>query len=122
MKLLLVEDSHRLVEALSYILTKHGYTVDTAAEGETGCCLAITGVYDILVLDRMLPKKDGISIIKEVRRLNLDTPILLLTARDSAQDQQEGMDAGADDYLVKPFATAELLARLHALASRQMNH
>lgn len=122
MKLLLVEDSHRLVEALSYILTKHGYTVDTAAEGETGCSLAITGVYDILVLDRMLPKKDGISIIKEVRRLNLDTPILLLTARDSAQDQQEGMDAGADDYLVKPFAAAELLTRLHALASRQMNH
>ena len=115
MKLLLVEDSCRLLDALAHILKKHGYTVDTASDGETGCELATTNNYDILVLDRMLPKKDGLSIIKEVRKHNTTTPILLVSARDSTNDQSDGLAAGADDYLTKPFATDELLSRLRTL-------
>lgn len=120
MKLLLVEDSSRLLEALAHLLKKHGYIVDTALDGETGCNLATTNNYDILVLDRMLPKKDGLAIIREVRKLKITTPILLLTAKDSLNDQMEGMDAGADEYLIKPFSTDELLTRLCALASKQV--
>ena len=119
MKLLLVEDSCRLSEALSHILKKHGYIVDTALDGEAGFNMATTAAYDILILDRMLPKRDGLDIVKEVRKLKIDTPILLLTAKDTTQDRIEGLDAGADDYLVKPFSTDELLARLRALARRQ---
>lgn len=119
MKLLLVEDSCRLSEALSHILKKHGYIVDTALDGEAGFNMATTAAYDILILDRMLPKRDGLDIVKEVRKLKIDTPILLLTAKDTTKDRIEGLDAGADDYLVKPFSTDELLARLRALARRQ---
>jgi len=119
MKLLLVEDSCRLSEALSHILKKHGYIVDTALDGEAGFNMATTTAYDILILDRMLPKRDGLDIVKEVRKLKIDTPILLLTAKDTTKDRIEGLDAGADDYLVKPFSTDELLARLRALARRQ---
>jgi DNA-binding response OmpR family regulator len=118
MKLLLVEDSCRLLDALAHVLTKYGYIVDTASDGETGCNLATTNNYDILVLDRMLPKKDGLSIIKEVRDRNITTPILLVSARDSTNDQSDGLAAGADDYLIKPFATDELLARLRELIHR----
>ncbi len=121
MKLLLVEDSSRLLEALAHLLKKHGYIVDTALDGETGCHLATANNYDILVLDRMLPKKDGLAIIREVRKLKITTPILLLTARDSINDQMEGMNAGADDYLIKPFSTDELLTRLCALSSKLVN-
>ncbi|WP_094604854.1 Response regulator MprA [Sporomusa silvacetica DSM 10669] len=119
MRLLLVEDSGRLSEALAHILKKHGYIVETALDGETGFTLATTEAYDILVLDRMLPQRDGLDIVKTVRKLKIDTPILLLTAKDSTQDRIDGLDAGADDYLVKPFSTDELLARLRALARRQ---
>jgi len=119
MKLLLVEDSCRLSEALSHILKKHGYIVDTALDGEAGFNMATRAAYDILILDRMLPKRDGLDIVKEVRKLKIDTPILLLTAKDTTKDRIEGLDAGADDYLVKPFSTDELLARLRALARRQ---
>ncbi|MBP2635257.1 MAG: mprA 3 [Firmicutes bacterium] len=115
MKLLLVEDSCRLLDALAHILKKHGYIVDTASDGEIGCDLATTNHYDVLVLDRMLPKKDGLSIIKEVRNRNITTPILLVSARDSTNDQSDGLSAGADDYLIKPFTTDELLARLRKL-------
>ncbi|HMM21746.1 MAG TPA: response regulator transcription factor [Selenomonadales bacterium] len=119
MKLLLVEDEERLVEALTYLLKKNGYLVDAAQDGETGVEMAATGVYDIIILDRMLPYLDGISLLREIRSMGLDTPVLFLTAKDSPKDKVEGLDAGADDYLVKPFFNDELLARLRALCRRK---
>jgi len=119
MHLLLVEDEQRLSEALSHILKKRGYAVDTATDGETGLNMAATGVYDILILDRMLPQRDGMSLLKEFRLLGFDTPVLFLTAKDLPKDRVEGLDAGADDYLVKPFSTEELLARIRALGRRK---
>ena len=119
MKLLLVDDEVRLVEALSHTLKKNGYVVDTAFDGLTGLELASCGIYDVIILDRMLPGCDGMSILKELRSQFINTPILFLTARDSAQDRVAGLDAGADDYLIKPFSTEELLARLRALSRRQ---
>lgn len=119
MQLLLVEDEKRLSEALAHILKKKGYAVDTAADGETGLDMAATGVYDILILDRMLPRRTGISLLKEFRLLGFDTPVLLLTAKDTPHDRVEGLDAGADDYLIKPFSTEELLARIRALTRRK---
>ncbi|TGE32927.1 response regulator transcription factor [Desulfosporosinus sp. Sb-LF] len=118
MRLLLVEDEPRLSEALAYILKKNKYGVDTAFDGETGQAMAETGVYDLIILDRMLPRKEGVSLLKELRSQGITTPVLLLTAKDSIQDRIEGLDAGADDYLVKPFSTDELLARLRALGRR----
>jgi DNA-binding response OmpR family regulator len=118
MRLLLVEDEPRLSEALTYILKKNNYGVDTAYDGETGQAMAETGVYDLIILDRMLPRKEGVALLKELRSQGIHTPVLLLTAKDSLQDRIEGLDAGADDYLVKPFSTEELLARLRALGRR----
>jgi Response regulators consisting of a CheY-like receiver domain and a winged-helix DNA-binding domain len=119
MKLLLVEDHRKLAEALGHTLKKCGYAVDTALDGETGIEMATNGVYDIIVLDRMLPCRDGIAFLKEYRSLGFDTPVLMLTAKDALQDRVEGLDAGADDYLTKPFFTDELLARLRALTRRK---
>lgn len=121
MKLLLVEDEQRLSDALSHILKKKGYVVECAADGETGLDMAATGVYDIIILDRMLPKKDGILILKEFRSLGFETPVIFLTAKDTPRDRVEGLDAGADDYLIKPFSADELLARLRALTRRKSN-
>ena len=119
MKLLLVEDESKLVESLSHLLRKNGFVVDNALDGQTGLEMACTGVYDIIVLDRMLPYQDGVSLLKEFRALGHDTPVIFLTAKDSPEDRAEGLDAGADDYLVKPFYSVELLARLKALTRRQ---
>lgn len=119
MQLLLVEDEQRLCEALSYILKKKGYAVDTASDGETGLDMAATGIYDMLILDRMLPRRTGISLLTEFRLLGFDTPVLFLTAKDAPKDRVEGLDAGADDYLIKPFSTEELLARIRALTRRK---
>lgn len=119
MKVLLVDDEVRLVEALSHTLKKNGYVVDSALDGNTGLEMASSGVYDIIILDRMLPERDGMSILKELRAQLVATPVIFLTARDSAEDRVDGLDAGADDYLVKPFSTEELLARLRALSRRQ---
>jgi DNA-binding response OmpR family regulator len=119
MRLLLIEDERKLSEALSHILKVNGYLVDTALDGEIGFELATNGIYDIVVLDRMLPHRDGISLLKDFRRLGFATPVLLLTAKDAPKDRVEGLDAGADDYLVKPFFTNELLARLRALTRRK---
>ncbi|MDR3562178.1 MAG: response regulator transcription factor [Negativicutes bacterium] len=119
MKLLLVENETKLVDALSHLLKKNGFVVDSATDGETGLEMATSGVYDIIVLDRMLPNRDGLFLLKEYRSLGFDTPVLFLTAKDSPEDRVEGLDAGADDYLVKPFCTEELLARLRALARRK---
>ncbi|HWQ62426.1 MAG TPA: response regulator transcription factor [Negativicutes bacterium] len=119
MKLLLVEDHRQLVDALSHVLKKSGYAVDIALDGETGIEMAASGVYDIIILDRMLPRRDGLALLRELRGMGFDTPVIMLTARDAPQDRVEGLDAGADDYLVKPFFTDELLARLRALARRK---
>ncbi len=118
MRLLLVEDEKRLSDALAHILRKKGYQVDTALDGETGFDLASEGTYDLVILDRMLPKRDGVSILRELRTLGYGMPVLFLTAKDTPDDRVEGLDAGADDYLIKPFETAELLARVRALLRR----
>ncbi len=119
MKLLLVEDEAKLAEALSHLLKKNGYVVDLALDGETGIEMACMGIYDIIILDRMLPNQDGLSVLREFRSLGHDTPVLFLTAKDSPEERAEGLIAGADDYLVKPFFTVELLARLQALGRRK---
>lgn len=119
MKLLLVDDEKNLTEALSYLLKKNGFVVDVANDGETGIEMACTGSYDIIILDRMLPGQDGLSILREFRSLGHDTPVMILTAKDTPEDRADGLNAGADDYLVKPFFTVELLARVHALARRR---
>jgi DNA-binding response OmpR family regulator len=118
-KILMVEDKHRLAEAVKQVLIKNHYSVDLAHDGEYGLDCALTGIYDIIVLDIMLPKMDGISILKELRREKLDTPILLLTAKDETEDKVLGLDSGADDYLAKPFQIEELIARLRALGRRK---
>jgi DNA-binding response OmpR family regulator len=119
MKLLLVEDDGKLLDALSHLLKEVGYVVDIAADGEKGLQLASLGGYDVIILDRMLPFFDGIFILKEIRNWGLDTPVLFLTAKDALKDKVEGLNAGADDYLVKPFFIDELLARLRALTRRK---
>lgn len=119
MRLLLVEDEKRLSDAIAYILKKNKYTVDIAFDGRNGLEMAETDIYDIIILDIMLPVKDGISVLKELREKKIVTPVLMLTARDTLEDKIKGLDAGADDYLVKPFATEELLARLRALGRRK---
>lgn len=122
MKILLAEDEKKLSIALSYLLKKNGYGLDLADNGETALELAATGLYDLLVLDRILPERDGLSVLREFRALGHSTPVLFLTALDSMQDRVEGLDAGADDYMVKPFSSAELLARLRALSRRVAAH
>jgi Response regulators consisting of a CheY-like receiver domain and a winged-helix DNA-binding domain len=119
MNLLLVEDDLKLAEALIHIFKKQGYVVDDASDGEVGMDMAATGIYDVIVLDRMLPSYDGMILLKEYRSMGFDTPVLLLTAKDSPQDLVEGLDAGADDYLIKPFYVEELLARVRAMTRRQ---
>lgn len=119
MRLLLVEDEQKLADALAYILKKNKYGVDIAYDGESGQAMAETGVYDLIILDRMLPLKEGVHVLKDLRKQGISTPVLLLTAKDSVADRIEGLDAGADDYLIKPFSTGELLARIRALGRRR---
>jgi len=118
MRVLLVEDEIRLAEALAYILKKNKYAVDLPFNGINGEELAETGIYDLIILDRMLPGKEGVAVLESLRARGIKTPVLMLTARDAIQDRVAGLNAGADDYLIKPFATEELLARLAALARR----
>ena len=119
MRVLLVEDETKLADALAYQLRKNGYAADTASDGEKALLMAREHVYELFILDWMLPKRDGLSVLKEIRTMGMDAPVLLLTARDSLEDRVKGLDAGADDYLVKPFLTDELLARLRALSRRK---
>ena len=118
MRLLLIEDNDRLRETLSTGLRAQGYTVDTAADGLEGWRLASEAEHDLIILDRMMPGMDGIEILRRLRTSGSSLPILMLTARDAVPDRVEGIDAGADDYLTKPFAVAELLARLRMLLRR----
>ena len=119
MRILVVEDNHHLCNALKMNLKHEGYSVDTAYDGQEGQDFAELMPYDLIILDILLPLKDGLEVCRDLRRRRIHTPILLLTARDSVDDRVQGLDCGADDYLVKPFAMRELLARLRALLRRQ---
>ena len=119
MKLLLVEDEKRMGQALCELLTQEKYDVDWYTDGEDGADAFDGTVYDLVVLDVMLPRKNGFDIAREARKNGVKTPILMLTARSDVDDRVNGLDCGADDYLTKPFAPKELLARLRALARRQ---
>ncbi len=118
-RILLIEDEERLSEALLFILKKNRYAADTALDGIKGQEMAETGIYDVIILDRMLPGIDGVTILRSIRAQGIKTPVLMLTAKDTVADRVEGLDAGADDYLIKPFSTDELLARIRALGRRQ---
>jgi DNA-binding response OmpR family regulator len=119
MRILIVEDDRRLAQQLKKGMEEHGHAVSVASEGVGGLEAAKLGQYDVLVLDVMLPGLDGFSIVRRLRAAKKATPILLLTARDAADDIVAGLDAGADDYLTKPFAFKILLARLRALSRRK---
>jgi DNA-binding response OmpR family regulator len=119
MRVLVVEDDLRLGRMLRRVLEEERYAVDLAVDGAQGEDLAATGVYDVIVLDVMLPDRDGVTVCATLRRRGVQTPILLLTALDAVADRVRGLDAGADDYLAKPFAVAELLARLRSLTRRR---
>ena len=119
MRVLVVEDERRLASIIKRGLIEEGYAVDTVYDGEEAQYMGETTSYDIIILDIMLPKKDGIAVCKELRAGKINTPILMLTARDSVEDRVKGLDSGADDYLVKPFFLAELLARMRALLRRE---
>lgn len=119
MRILLVEDEIHLSEALVYTLKKSNYIVDTAFDGIVGQEMAESGLYNIIILDRMLPGKEGLDVLKTLRKQGITTPVLILTAKDSIKDRIEGLDSGADDYLIKPFSKGELLARVRALGRRQ---
>ena len=118
MKILLVDDEPALTEPLSRLLTREGYSVDVAIDGRSGGKLASTGHYDLLILDWMLPHLTGLQICQQLRDRSDSTPVLFLTAKDTLDDRVIGLDAGADDYLVKPFELRELLARVRALLRR----
>ena len=119
MRVLVVEDERKIADFIRRGLTEHGYAVDVAYDGEEALDWPMTADFDAIILDVMLPLRNGIDVCKGLRQRGLQTPILMLTAKDAVEDRVEGLDSGADDYLVKPFAFAELLARLRALVRRQ---
>ncbi len=118
MRILLVEDNHRLSESLRKTLEEDGYAIDTAYDGIDGEEMGLVPSYDIIILDIMLPGKDGLEVCRELRNQRITTPVLMLTARDALDDRVHGLDSGADDYLVKPFEVDELRARIRALLRR----
>jgi DNA-binding response OmpR family regulator len=119
MRILLIEDSPRLQKSIGTAMRRKGFALDSAMDGEDGLWQAESVEYDTIILDRMLPKLDGISVLKRLRAGGKQTPVLLLTARDSIEDRVEGLNSGADDYLIKPFALEELIARVNALCRRR---
>lgn len=123
MRILVVEDEHKIANAIKRGLEQESFAVDVAYDADEGVSLATTEDYDAVILDRMLPGLiEGVDIVKEMRRTQIQTPVLLLTAKDQTKDKVEGLNAGADDYLVKPFAFEELLARVRALLRRPQDN
>ena len=118
MKILLVEDTTQLNKALTALLKRNAYTVDSAFDGEEALLYVRDYQYDLIILDIMLPKIDGLEVLRSIRRNKIATPVILLTAKSSVEDKVLGLDLGADDYLPKPFNTEELLARVRALSRR----
>ena len=116
--ILVVEDEQRLARLLQRVLTEERHTAEVALTGTDGLYLAQTGTFDLIILDRMLPDMDGVEICRQVRAAGVSTPVLMLTARGAVEDRVDGLNAGADDYLVKPFAMSELLARINARLRR----
>ena len=121
MKILVIEDSKKLQKSLRAGLRRLGYAVDIARDGEEGVSFALSGAYDVIVLDLMLPKKSGLEILREIRSLNQKTEVLILSVRDQTRDRITGLQQGADDFLVKPFSFDELHARIQALVRRKFN-
>ena len=121
MTILIVEDEKKLVDILKRALKSERYSVDVAYDGEEGLEKATKNTYNMIILDIMLPKKDGFSVCKELRELKIATPIIMLTARGSIEDRIVGLDAGADDYLIKPFGIEELFARIRSVLRRRKN-
>lgn len=119
MKILLVDDEKQLTDALSAILKKNNFSVDCAYNGEDGLDLALSGIYDVIVLDIMMPKIDGLTVLKTLRQNKCNTPILMLSAKSEITDKIDGLNLGADDYITKPFNTEELIARIRALMRRK---
>ena len=119
MRILIVEDEISLAEAITAILKKEQYFVDAVYDGRDGLDYALSGIYDLILLDIMLPKMNGLDVLKEIRNNNISTPVMLLTARSEINDKIKGLDCGADDYLTKPFNKGELLARIRALTRRK---
>ena len=122
MKILVVDDEPDLLEQLRETLTSQRYDVDTADDGESALDKLFDNLYDLIILDIMLPKVDGLSVLREIRKAKVKTPILMLTAKGSVEDKIKGLDYGADDYLAKPFAMAELMARIRSLLRRASDH
>jgi DNA-binding response OmpR family regulator len=120
MRILVVEDEHKIAEALRKGLMQERYAVDLAYDGMDGYEMAASNEYDVIILDLMLPKMDGLTLCKKLRSENIHTPILMLTAKTQTKDKVEGLNSGADDYLAKPFAFEELLARIRALIRRPL--
>lgn len=119
MRILIVEDEVKITQALKFLFTKQKIDVDIANDGEEGLILAGKEIYDVIVLDIMLPGVNGIEILKSIRKAGSKTPVIMLTAKDTVDDRVFGLETGADDYLVKPFATKELIARVKALSRRK---
>ena len=119
MRILLIEDERRLSDAVAQILKKNNYTVDAVYNGEDGLDYSLSGVYDIILLDIMLPKMNGLDILRSLREKDKTTPVILLTARGEVSDKILGLNIGADDYLPKPFHTDELIARIRAVTRRR---
>jgi DNA-binding response OmpR family regulator len=122
MKILVVDDEPDLLEHLRETLTSQKYDVDTADNGESALDKLFDNLYDLIILDIMLPKVDGLVILREIRKANIETPVLMLTAKGTVEDKIKGLDYGADDYLAKPFAVAELMARIRSLFRRTSDH
>lgn len=122
MRILVIEDERKVAEFIRNGLVEEGYAADAALDGDAGFELASSGEYDAILLDVMLPRVDGVTLCARLRAAGCDTPILMLTAKDAVSDKVRGLDAGADDYLTKPFAFEELLARIRALLRKKYQH